>query len=69
MAPPAVIPEGPPAVRVPRGRLYSVDLASTTAAYPFGRETFTRCEDAERFIDEFRRDEPELAAELTMEER
>jgi hypothetical protein len=49
--------------------LYSVDLASTTAAYPFGRETFTRCEDAERFIDEFRRDEPELAAELTMEER
>jgi hypothetical protein len=69
MALSAVIPDNPPKAFVSRRRLYSVDLASTTVAYPFGRETFTRCEDAERFIEEFRHDEPKLAAELTIKER
>jgi len=69
MALPAVITEDLPNAFVSRRRLYSVDLASTTVAYPFAREAFTRCEDAQQFIDEFRRDEPELAAELTIAER
>ena len=35
--------------------LYSVDLPATSPNYPFGRETFIRHEDAERFIEELRK--------------
>ena len=48
--------------------LYSVDLPATSLNYPFGRETFIRREDAERFIEELRRLEPELANSLRIEE-
>ena len=48
--------------------VYSVDFGSTSANYPFGRETFARREDAERFLEELRRDEPELAGALWIEE-
>jgi len=39
--------------------------------FPLGDslEVFVRREDAERFIDEVRGDEPELAAKLRIEER
>ena len=48
--------------------LYSVDLPATSPNYPFGRETFIRREDAERFIEELRGLEPELANSLRIEE-
>jgi len=48
--------------------MYSVDLPSRNANHPFGRETFIRREDAERFIEELRRLEPELANSLRIEE-
>jgi hypothetical protein len=48
--------------------LYSVDLPATSPNYAFGRETFIRREDAERFIEELRRLEPELANSLRIEE-
>jgi hypothetical protein len=48
--------------------VYSVDFGSTSANYPFGRETFARREDAERFLEELRRDQPELASALWIEE-
>ena len=38
--------------------LYSIDLRSMRGSHPFGRETFARREDAERFIEELRREEP-----------
>jgi hypothetical protein len=56
---------------LPRRRtltLYSIDLRSTRGSHPFGRETFGRREDAERFLEELRRDEPELASALWIEE-
>ena len=46
--------------------VYSVDLRSTNC--PFGRETFGRRGDAERFIEEVRREQPELASSLRIEE-
>ena len=48
--------------------LYSIDLRSMRGSHPFGRETFARREDAERFIEELRREEPELASALWIEE-
>ena len=48
--------------------LYSVDLPTPSPDCPFGRETFIRREDAERFIEELRRLEPELANSLRIEE-
>jgi hypothetical protein len=47
---------------------YSIDVRAMNGKHPFGRETFTRREDAERFIDELRRDDPELAGALRIEE-
>ncbi len=47
---------------------YSVDLGSPSANYPFGRETFTRLEDAERFIEEVRSEEPDRASFLLIQE-
>jgi hypothetical protein len=48
--------------------VYSVDLGSTSATYPFGRETFTRREDAEQFIEEMRKQEPDRASSLRIHE-
>ncbi len=48
--------------------LYGVDIRSTSPNHPFGRETFSRREDAERFIEEVRREEPDLASSLRIEE-
>jgi hypothetical protein len=42
--------------------VYSINLPWTSASYPFGRETFSRREDAERFIEEVRGDDPALAS-------
>lgn len=54
--------------RMQRLIVYSVILRSTSASHPFGRETFSSREDAERFIEEVRREEPELATSLRIEE-
>ena len=48
--------------------LYSVDLGSTNANHLFGRETFIRGEDAERFIEEVRGEESGFANFLRIEE-
>ena len=48
--------------------VYSVDLRSMGGNHPFGRETFTRREDAERFIEELRREDSELGRALRIEE-
>ena len=48
--------------------VYSVDLRSMGGNHPFGRETFTRREDAERFIEELRREDAELGSALRIEE-
>jgi hypothetical protein len=48
--------------------VYSVSLPSTSARNPFARETFRRREDAERFIEEVRGDDPKLASTLRIEE-
>jgi hypothetical protein len=57
---------------LPPGRrrliVYSVDLRSMGGDHPFSRETFSRRDDAERFIDEFRRDDPELGSALRIKE-
>ena len=55
--------------RTHRVIMYSVDLPSRNANHPFGRDTFSRREDAERFIKELRRVEPEFANSLRIEER
>ena len=55
--------------RTHRVIMYSVDLPSRNANHPFGRDTFSRREDAERFIEELRRVEPEFANSLRIEER
>jgi hypothetical protein len=47
--------------------VYSVDVRSIPN-HPFGRETFSRREDAERFIEELRKVEPELASHLRIED-
>ena len=48
--------------------VYSVDLRSTGGDHPFSREAFTRRDDAERFIDELRREDAELGSALRIEE-
>jgi len=48
--------------------VYSVTLPSTSVSHPFERETFSRRDDAERFIDEVRREEPRLATSLRIDE-
>ena len=56
----------PPGTR--RLVVYTVDLRSAIPAYPFGRETFTVRGDEEQFIEDVRRDDPEAAAKLRIEE-
>jgi len=48
-----------------------VPAAWSPNRHPLGDaiETFVRCEDAERFIDEVWGDDPEVAAKLRIEER
>lgn len=48
--------------------VYAVDLCSRRD-HPFGEATFARRADAERFIEELRRREPALAADLRIDER
>ncbi len=48
--------------------VYSVDLPARNSNHPFGRDTFSRREDAERFIEELRTEEPEFASTLRIEE-
>jgi hypothetical protein len=51
--------------------VYAIIDVRTSPDSPLGGavETFIRREDAERFIEEVRGDEPELAAKLRIEER
>ena len=51
--------------------VYSVVDDALSPDFPLGDslEVFVRREDAERFIDEVRGDDPELAAKLRIEER
>ena len=51
--------------------MYTVVDESLSSTSPLGDaiETFVRLEDAERFIEEIRDDEPELASHLRIEER
>ena len=58
----AVRPRGPTLM------LYSVDLRSMGGNHPFGRETFSRREEAERFIEELGREDSELGSALRIEE-
>lgn len=67
----AACPEGSRATSPPRRQrlvVYTVDLGSAMPAYPFGRETFTLRGDAEQLIEDLRRDDPEVAAKLRIEE-
>jgi hypothetical protein len=48
--------------------VYTIDVHSIPGQ-PFGRETFSRLEDARRFIEDVRLDEPDLANDLPIEER
>ena len=48
--------------------VYSVALRSKGGNHPFGRETFTRREEAERFIEELGTEDPELGGALRIEE-
>ena len=75
--PPVASPEAPSCLAVMRRALqprrrtlvaYSVDLRSMSGNHPFGRETFTSREDAERFIEDLRSDDPELGTALRIEE-
>ena len=76
--PPVVSPtEAPSCLTVmrralqPRRRtliVYSVDLRSMGGNHPLGRETFTRREEAERFIEELRREDSGLGSALRIEE-
>jgi hypothetical protein len=51
--------------------VYAVIDDSLSPTSPLGDalEVYVRCEDAERFIEEVRGDEPELAKDLRIEER
>jgi hypothetical protein len=51
--------------------VYAVIDVGSSPDHPLGDavETFVRREDAERFIEKVRRDEPELATHLRIEER
>ena len=48
--------------------VYTVDVHSIPGQ-PFARETFSLREDAERFVEEIRRDNPDLANDLRVEKR
>jgi hypothetical protein len=48
--------------------LYSIDVHSVPNS-PFGRETFASRDDAESFIEELHRENPDLARDLRIEER
>jgi len=48
----------------PKVIVYSVDVRSTSPNHPFGRETFNRREDAERFVEEMCIENPKLASSL-----
>lgn len=48
--------------------VYAIDIRSCLDQ-PFGEATFARREDAERFIEDIRRTDPELAGDLRIEER
>jgi hypothetical protein len=52
-------------------RVYAIIELRSSPEHPLGEaiEVFIRREDADRFIDEVRGDEPELAAHLRVEER
>jgi hypothetical protein len=52
-------------------RVYAVVDEALSPDFPLGDavETFIRLEDAERFIEEVRGDDPEVAAKLRIEER
>ena len=66
-----------PRSRQGRGRLregvtvYAIVDLRSSSTHPLGQavETFVRREDAARFIEEVRSDEPEMAAKLRIEER
>jgi hypothetical protein len=64
-------PHGIPPERRVTSSFFAVDDASPLRHFPLGDalEVFVRPEDAERFIEEVRGDEPELAAYLRIEER
>jgi hypothetical protein len=51
--------------------VYAVISERLSPTFPLGDavETFVRREDAEQFIEDVRRDEPELARHLRIEER
>ena len=51
--------------------VYAIVDDALSPEFPLGDalETFVRREDAERFIEEVRGDEPEMAARLRIEER
>ena len=44
--------------------VFSVDLGPPGPGHPFSRETFSRRDDATKFIDEVRGDDPKLACLL-----
>ncbi len=48
--------------------LYSIDLRSMRGSHPFGRETFARREDAEKFLEELGGEDSELGSALRIEE-
>jgi hypothetical protein len=52
-------------------RVFVILDARSSSDHPLGDavETFIRREDAERFIEEVRGDDPEVAAKLRIEER
>jgi hypothetical protein len=51
--------------------IYAVLDGALSPHFPLGDslEVFIRCEDAERFIEEVRGDDPDMAAKLRIEER
>lgn len=48
--------------------VYTIDVHSVSGQ-PFARETFSVREDAERFVEEIHRDDPDLASDLRIEKR
>ena len=71
MQQPRTLPHGATRLVTPRSQrllLYSVDLGSTSQAFPFSRETFTVRSDAEHFIEEVRGEDPQLGATLRIDE-
>jgi hypothetical protein len=76
MPPIATLPEAPSCLAVMRHALearkqqlivYTVELDSSSPSHPFGEATFARREHVDRFIEEVRKEEPELASHLRIE--